>query len=76
MYICFINKNGMDRTSKSSNNTSGYRNVSWIRGHWRVQLQINRKNNMFSEKFENVHSANKFAEQMRQKYYGKFAGNS
>lgn len=65
-----------NRKSKNSNNTSGYRNVTWIQGYWRIQLQINGKNHMFSEKFDDVDKAGKFAEDMRQKYYGEFAGRT
>jgi len=69
-------QNLKNRKSKNSNNTSGYRNVSWIRGYWRVQLQIDGKNHMFSEKFEDVDLAGDFAEEMRKKYYGDFSGRS
>jgi len=66
--------NCKNRFGRNSNNTSGYRNVSWIRGHWRVQLQANGKNHMFPEKFEDVDKAGRFAKSMRKKYYGDFAG--
>jgi hypothetical protein len=66
--------NSKNRKSKNSNNTSGYRNVSWINGHWRVQLQINGKNNLFKEKFDNAKDAGEFANNMRQIHYGQFAG--
>lgn len=65
-----------NRKSKNSNNTSGYRNVTWMNGWWRVQLQIDGKNYIFPEKFSKVDEAGKFAEEMRQKYYGEFAGIS
>ena len=44
---------------------------------WVVQLQINKKNTVLG-KFpkDQLEEAGKFAEQMRQKYYGKFAGNN
>jgi len=61
--------NNINRKDKNSNNTSGYRNVSWINGYWRVQLQVNGKNKLFTEKFEDVHEAGKFAKDMRRKYY-------
>jgi len=70
------NNNARNRKDKNINNTSGYRNVSWIRGFWRVQLQIEGRNHKFPEKFENVDEAGKFAEKMRNKYYGKFSGGS
>lgn len=67
--------NTKNRRGKNSNNTSGHRNVSWILGYWRVQLQIDGKNHMFPEKFTDVDEAGIFAEQMRKKYYGKYKGN-
>lgn len=69
-----IRNNTRNRKGKNSNNTSGHRNVSWIGGCWRVQLQISGKNHMFKEKFTDVDEAGTFAEEMRQKYYGEFAG--
>ena len=68
--------NCRNRTSKNSNNTSGYRNVTMMDGYWRIQLQINGKNKLFSEKFLNVDEAGEFAEKMRQKHYGKYAGKN
>jgi hypothetical protein len=67
-------KNNQNRKSKNKNNKSGYRNVCWINGYWRVQLQIECKNHLFPEKFSDVHEAGKFAKEMRIKYYGDFAG--
>lgn len=68
--------NNKNRKSKNSNNKSGYRNVSWIDGYWRVQLQIEGKNHRFPEKFSDVDKAGAFAKEMRLKYYGNFAGFS
>lgn len=65
-----------NRRTRNSNNTSGHRNVSWINGCWRVQLQKNGTNYCFPEKFDDVNEAGKFAEEMRKKYYGEFAGNN
>lgn len=36
-------KNLQNRKSANKNNKSGYRNVSWINGYWRVQLQVDGK---------------------------------
>lgn len=74
--ICLNKQNLKNRKSKNSNNTSGHRNVTWMSGRWRVQLQINGKNHLFKEKFDDVNKAGKFAEEMRSKFYGKFAGKS
>jgi hypothetical protein len=71
-------ENLKNRKSKNSNNSSGYRNVSWskVLGKWVVQLQIDKKNHMFDEKFDDVHEAGRFAKKMRIKYYGEFAGKN
>lgn len=68
-------KNGKNRKGSNSNNTSGYRNVSWSKDYkqWLVQLQVNGTNKVLG-KFDDVHIAGEFAEEMRQKHYGKFAG--
>lgn len=68
-------ENSKNRKSKNSNNTSGYRNVTKIGKYWRVQLQVNKKNKLFPEKFEDVHEAGRFSKEMRNKYYGEFSGN-
>ena len=69
--------NSTNRRSKNKNNTSGYRNVSWSEryGKWIVQMQVNKKNTILG-KFDDVHEAGKFAEEMRQKYYGEYAGKN
>lgn len=71
-----VRNNLKNRKRKNLNNTSGYRNVSWILGYWRIQLQIEGKNHLFPEKFTDVDEAGEFAEKMRKKYYGEYAGNS
>ena len=64
------------RKGKNKNNTSGYRNVSWDKrkNKWIVQLQIKGKNKRLGD-FDDVVEAGLFAEEMRNKIYGKFAGN-
>lgn len=75
--ITNVPDNGKNREKKNSNNKSGYRNVCWLKSYnsWVVQLQINGKNTILG-KFpkEQLEEAGKFAEEMRQKYYGEFAG--
>ena len=71
--------NTRNRHGRNSNNKSGYRNVCWDKKckQWKVQLQVNGKNailGMFPE--DKLEEAGKFAEQMREKYYGEFAGLS
>ena len=66
--------NSRNRKGKNKNNKSGYRNVALINNRWVVQLQIAGKNTKLGS-FDDVHEAGKFAEEMRKKYYGEFAGN-
>lgn len=77
--VSSIPENVRHREAKNSNNTSGYRNVSWINDiqKYVVQLQVNGKNKVLGwfEKDE-IDEAGRFAELMRQKYYGEFCGNS
>lgn len=68
--------NLMNRRGENKNNTSGYRNVSWINGYWRIQLQVDGKNKLFPDKFTDVKKAGDFAKSMRDKYYGEFSGKS
>ena len=71
-----VSQNSKNRKSKNSNNTSGYRNVSFMNGYWRIQLQVDGKNKLFSEKFTDIDLAGKFAKEMRKKYYGKYSGKN
>lgn len=73
--ITNIKNNSRHRSGKNSNNKSGYRNVSWRYNCWVVQLQVDGKNTIL-DKFDDVHEAGKFAEEMRKKYYGKYKGVS
>ena len=74
-----VEQNSRYREGKNKNNTSGYRNVAWSKSEqmWIVQLQVNGKNKRLG-KFpkEQLDEAGKFAEEMRQKYYGEYAGGS
>ncbi|GAB6989519.1 HNH endonuclease [Paenibacillus pini] len=69
--------NSKDRNGQNKNNTSGYRNVCWNKNveMWMVQLQIDGENTRLGY-FDDVHEAGKFAERMRKKYYGKYAGKN
>lgn len=77
--ISLNDENTKHRKSKNSNNTSGYRNVSWNSRHnkWMVQLQIEGKNTVLKYfDYDKVDEAGVYAELMRQKYYGEFKGLS
>lgn len=67
--IVTFSENSKNRKSANKNNKSGYRNVCFMDGYYRVQLQIDKKNRLFKEKFEEPEKANEFAEKMRNKYY-------
>ena len=71
-----VKNNAQNRHSRNKNNTSGYRNVTLIDGYWRIQLQVDGKNKLFKEKFTDVDLAGQFATDMREKYYGEYAGLS
>ena len=71
--------NSTNRKTRNSNNKSGYRNVSWSKSSekWIIQLQINGKNKILGYfPYEQLEEAGAFAEQMRQKYYGEYAGRN
>lgn len=72
-------ENDRHRKGKNSNNKTGYRNVAYIKSDknnpYYVQLMVNGKNTCLG-KFSDVDEAGKFAEEMREKYYGKFKGDS
>jgi hypothetical protein len=68
-------ENTKSRKGRNKNNTTGYRNVCFSEGWYLVQLQVDGKNTLLG-KFDNVEDARIFAEEMRKKYYGDFAGKS
>jgi len=73
--ITTVGNNDRHRKSKNSNNKSGYRNVCLVEGLWVVQISINGKSTRMGS-FKDVDKAGAYAEEMRQKYYGKYAGKS
>ncbi len=77
--VITVSDNGKNRAKRNRNNKSGYRNVCWLKSYnaWVVQLQINGKNTILG-KFpkDKLEEARKFAEEMRQKYYGEYAGKN
>ena len=71
--------NSTNRKSRNSNNKSGYRNVSWSKSEkkWIVQLTINKRNVILGKiAYNDLDEAGQFANEMRQKYYGEFAGSN
>lgn len=71
-------ENSRSRKAKNINNQSGYRNVAYIKDSkhpYRVQLMVDGKNSVLGH-FDDVDEAGAFAEEMRQKYYGKYKGLS
>ena len=72
-------KNTKNRSSKNSNNKSGFRNVFWdsTDRRWLVTLQVDKKSRCFGRfKLEDLDKAGALAEKMRQEIYGEFAGKS
>jgi hypothetical protein len=71
--------NTKNRHGKNRNNTSGHRNVSWSKSEnrWLVQLQIDGKNKILGRfAYDKLDEAGKFAEEMRNKCYGEYAGKN
>jgi len=69
-----LNENTKHRSRINSNNSSGYRNVSFDgRGNPIVQLQDNGKNTVWRG-FKTPEEANEFAKIKRKELYGEFAG--
>jgi len=70
-------KNSRNRNGKNVNNKSGFRNVSRRDNGWIVQLQIEGENTELKRfPLDQLEEAGTYAELMRQKYYGEFAGIS
>lgn len=67
--------NSKNRKGKNINNTTGYRNVSFYKGKYIVQLQVEGKNKLLGS-FDNAIEAGEFSEKMRREYYGEFFGKS
>jgi hypothetical protein len=68
-------ENVKNRTTKNANNSSGYRNVSIVRGKPIVQLQDQNGKNCVWRDFETVEDAAVFAERKRIELYGEYAGD-
>lgn len=77
--VSYRKSNSKNRNGKNINNKSGYRNVSYIPSNgnkkYIVQLMINGKNTRLKS-FSNADEAGAYAEQMREKYYGEYAGEN
>lgn len=71
--ITSVSENLRNRKGKNITNKSGYRNVCWDGFSWIVTLRVNGKQTCLG-RFKDVDEAGTFAEKMRQKYYGEFAG--
>jgi len=64
-----------NRKGKNKNSKSGIRNVSWNGSGWSVQLMVDGKNTTLKRfKKDQLKEASIYAEEMRQKYYGEWAG--
>jgi len=75
--VTIVDKNSKHRKSKNSNNKSGYRNVSKRDKWWIVQLQIEGENTILKKfPLDQLDEAGAYAELMRQKYYGEYAGEN
>ena len=67
--------NSTNRSRINKNNKLGYRNICEVGGKLIIQLQVDGKNKVLGKfEFEELDMAVSFAEEMRSKYYGEFAG--
>lgn len=65
-----------NRKGANKNNIStGVRNVCYYKGKYLVQIQVDGKNKCLG-KFDDIEEARIFAEEMRKKHYGKYAGGN
>ena len=75
--VILPNENLKNRETRNKNNHSGYRNVAWDGSAWIVQLQVDGKGKCLGRfPKDQLEEAGKFAEEMRKKYYGEFAGGN
>ena len=65
--------NDRNRRGANKNNKTGYRNIMLIQGLYVIHLMVDGKNKRLGS-FKDIHKAVDFAEEMRKKYYGDFAG--
>lgn len=75
--IVGASENALNRNGKNSNNKSGYRNVFWNSQdkRWAVTLYRN-GNRIYGGQYKDVHEAGRVAQELREKYYGEYAGVS
>jgi hypothetical protein len=71
--VCTSSQNGMNR-GKQSDNTSGYKGVTWdkSKGKWQASIKVNQKT-IFLGRFNNVIEAAKAYDEGAKKYHGAFA---
>ena len=69
-------QNNSWNVKKFTNNTSGYKNISWNKREkrWYVRIAVNGKNKHFGGYFD-IEVAKFVAETMRYKYHGQFANH-
>lgn len=69
-------ENGVYRGGPNRNNTSGFRNVTYVKrdGTYKVEVQKDGKRHA-GHGFKTAEEASVYAEQLRQRLNGKFAGN-
>jgi hypothetical protein len=72
--ICSHKENTRNSTTKSVNNKSGYKGVSWdsSRKRWQASIKVNYKS-IGLGRFDSIFSAAKAYNEAAEKYYGEFA---
>jgi hypothetical protein len=75
--VCENKDNSKNRSKKNVNNTSGHRNVCRVGNRWYVQMQVDGKNTVLKTfPLDQLNEAGEYAEEMRKKYYGIWAGGN
>ena len=64
-----------NRKGANKNNKTGIRNVCYYNGEYLVQVQVEGKSTCLG-KFDDIEEARIFAEEMRKKHYGEYAGGN
>lgn len=75
--IIKVSENATNRSGKNSNNKSGYRNVFWSTKdkRWAVSLHKDGRQ-IYGGHYTDVHEAGRVAQNLREQYYGEYAGKS
>jgi len=74
--VVVAGNNSANRSGANKNNSTGVRNVCYIRGKYLVQIMKSGERYKWEFESDQFEEACKFAEQMRKELFGKYAGTS